>query len=532
MSFLLDRNTLQEHLAGDLHSFLDSRKCIGLREKRAVKFAVKAQLADLNRKANDVGVTPEQSDVALNAFLEIQRGFAASSPFPGRNVIEALRHDIYQLLPPIHNVWGDIWECCGFGPGTVFHAKTPHERSLLHKIGGRQTVSPKARQLAVSVIGEYFPNFAERIRECQVVRGNRLAHVPKDVRKSRLIAVEPSLNVFLQKGVGEYLSRLLKRAGWCDLRDGQAFHREAVRSRFWGTIDLSNASDTISTSLVRAVLPPDWFELLDTLRSHWYYTNGEWSQYSTFSSQGNAFTFALESLLFKAVCRLTSDRSSVYGDDILVPKERAAATAVVLESLGFQVNTEKSFWGQHSDERRHFRESCGEDSLYGISVRSVFYKDPARFPRDVAVLANRLYERWGFLPQTHRYLAESIPPRDRLIGPARVISDGESIEYSSYLWDEWFDLLDLPGVLPKRRVCPLYQAVTFRLKYWSDKARELPNNRRLQERDQILAFLYSGSPFSSPLSTPKVRSKTVSLGGAWSVNRSSVFGGYMETAFK
>lgn len=525
MVFLVDRNTLQEHLSGDLHSFLEARKSMGLLHRRVDKFAVKAQLRDVNRKANDVGVTEEQSSASLSAFLEIQRGFRDSSPFPGRDVIESLRHDIYQLLPPVQNVWGDIWECCGFGPGTVFHAKSPHERSLLHKIGGRQSVTPKARQLAINVIGEYFPNFAERIRECSIVRGNRLAHVPKDVRKSRLIAVEPSLNIFLQKGVGEYLSRLLKRAGWSDLRHGQAFHRQAVRSRLWGTLDLSNASDTISVSIVKALLPPDWFELLDTLRSHWYYTNGEWTRYSTFSSQGNAFTFPLETLIFKAVCRYTSDRSSVYGDDILVPKERAAETAIVLESLGFQVNTEKSFHGQHSCELRHFRESCGEDTVYGVSVRSVFYKEPARFPRDVATLANRLYERWGFLPLTHRYLAECIPPRERLIGPARVITDGESLEYSSYLWDEWFDLLDIPGVRPKRRVCPLYQTEIFLVRYWSDRTRELPNNRRLDTRDQILAFLYSGSPFASPLSSPKTRVKTVSLGGAWSVDRTSVFRG-------
>lgn len=507
---LVDRDRLQATLEEDLGDFL--RVCLSRGPVREpVSFRIERQLADLNRKSNDLGVTRDLATQAFARFSNIQTELAQLQL--DENRLKPVRDLLWQWLPPLERVWDDIWDCCAFGPGTVFHARGPHERSLLWKIGANQTVTAKAYWLAVDVIGRYYPRFASRIRSVQRVRGNRITHVAKDVRKCRQIAVEPSLNVFLQKGVGEWMVRHMARRGIADLSTGQELHRSLVRDfETWATIDLSDASDRISKKLVKELLPPDWFYLLDTLRSHEFLWDGKWGTYESFTSQGNAFTFPLETMIFKAiaVC-VSSGRTSVYGDDIIVPLGDAVETAAHLESFGFTVNTEKSYWGQHDGDLKYFRESCGEDTLRGYSVRSVFFKDPALSFSDVAALGNMLFEKWGYLPRTHYYL-QSLIPRERLNAGPRftVTSNGYgdnviSTEYSSWCWDDW--LIDPP---PKTVLkCPQLQTTLRVVKFWSHSVSDLPARYRLTTEDQLMAFLYSGSPYSSPLGKPRTRKKVV-----------------------
>lgn len=509
---IVDRDRLQACLESDLGDYL--RVCLSKGPiLQPVSFRIERQLEDLNRKSNDLGVTQELAIQSFARFENIQSELKGLQLEEGR--LRPVRDLLHRWLPPLESVWDDIWDCCAFGPGTIFHARGPHERSLLWKIGGQQTVTPKAYWLAVEVIGKYYPRFASRIKRVQRVRGNRITHVPKDVRKCRQIAVEPSLNVFLQKGVGEWMARHMARIGISNLETGQDLHRRLVKDyQSHATIDLSDASDRIWKGLVKSVLPPDWFELLDTLRSHEYLWEGEWRTYESFTSQGNAFTFPLETMIFKAVAVCHSrGMTSVYGDDIIVPLSDGPTVASELTALGFSVNTEKSFWGQHSGSLRDFRESCGEDTLRGFSVRSVFFKDPASDFSRVAALGNMLYEKWGFLPATHGYLESLFPPGKILAGPQKfVTSEGLEMnaivsEYSSWCWEEWLSLS------PPRHeiVCPQLQTTLRAVKYWSHKGTDLPARFRLQLEDQLMAFLYSSDAFASPLGKPVTRKKVIVL---------------------
>lgn len=517
MGNLVDRSVLQEKLEYDLQHYLKGRSSsVPFVEFDALTFAVERQVNDLNRKSNDRGVTADLARDAVAKFRLIQDDLSSLQLVDTPCLVEA-RHLIHSWLPPLTDVWEEVWRHCGFGPGTVFHAKTPHQRSLLWKIGAHQTVTPKAFGLSVSVIGEFYPRFASRIRGWSIVQGNRASHVPKDVKKCRQIAVEPSLNVFLQKGVGEYLLRLLRRRGVSDLVHGQALHRELVQDfNRWGTIDLSDASDRISTKVVRYLLPPDWFELLDSLRSHYMWIDGEWIKTESFSSQGNAFTFPLETMIFKAIALASAgEQCFVYGDDIIAPPYACPDICEALELCGFKVNVEKSYWGQHHGVLKFFRESCGEDTLYGFGVRPVYFRDPASDFSGVAALANRLYERWGLLPNVHDYLVSLIPPTERLIGPMTyTTSDPDGYgnvtarDYSSWLWEEILTDLGRPA---DRKIhwCPQIQTYLRTIKYWSSKVRDLPKRYILEDEDRLLAFLYSGNDVASPLSKSVKRVKTV-----------------------
>lgn len=229
----------------------------------------------------------------------------------------------------------------------------------------------------------------------EIVEGNRVTTVPKKWNCDRTIGVEPSLNVFLQLGVGGYIASKLKPYGvtLSDQRPNQAAAAAGSLKGDTVTMDLSNASDTISIEAVRLLLPGEWFIHLDELRSPAYQVGkkGAWQEYEKFSSMGNGFTFPLESLLFYAVLRGCVSETyddprliRVFGDDLVVPTGSALLVIEVLEFLGFTINREKShFFGW-------FRESCGTDYYYGIDVRPTYVDSCPTDDASVYNLYNRL----------------------------------------------------------------------------------------------------------------------------------------------
>jgi len=228
-----------------------------------------------------------------------------------------------------------------------------------------------------------------------VVRGNEIVFVPKNAKTHRIIAKEPTVNSYLQKGFGSEIRRLLRWKAGIDLKDqtvNQRLAREGSSNGSLATIDLSGASDTISQELVRYLLPERWFSLLDAIRSKQGYLRKEkrWIYYHKFSSMGNACTFELESLIFWALCKACLEIGgqgqtlNVYGDDIIVPTEHYESVSAVISFAGFRVNSSKSFF------EGPFRESCGKDYFSGIDVRPVFLKENISNVESIFKLANSI----------------------------------------------------------------------------------------------------------------------------------------------
>lgn len=228
--------------------------------------------------------------------------------------------------------------------------------------------------------------------EPRIVEGNVMFTVPKTTTIDRVAAKEPDLNMFAQKGVGDTIRRRLRYKG-IDLND-QSINGELARigslDGSLATLDLSSASDSVTTRLVFEVLPWDWFSLMNSLRSPITVIDGTRHENHMFSSMGNGFTFELESLLFWAIARATAyltgtrGRISVYGDDIIVPSSLAPRVGIVLNHLGFKLNSSKSFWDGP------FRESCGKHWYNGMEVTPFYIRQPiATYSRLIHFL-NRL----------------------------------------------------------------------------------------------------------------------------------------------
>jgi hypothetical protein len=209
------------------------------------------------------------------------------------------------------------------------------------------------------------------------------------------------------------IRRCLKREG-INLDDQSRNQRlaEAAFSRGLSTIDLEAASDSVSTELVRAVLPTSWFDLLDDLRTHMVkLTGGELHNLSKFSSMGNGFTFELESLIFYALCHVVvrefkKDMSSpiaVYGDDLIVSREHYDDVVSALELVGFIVNKDKSF------KDGFFFESCGKHYYKGVDVTPPYQKEVCVTHDQWVRFANRLW-RWGFRLGCYMWVDSAVRP--------------------------------------------------------------------------------------------------------------------------
>lgn len=289
-----------------------------------------------------------------------------------------------------------------------------------------------------------------------VVPGNEIVFVPKNAKTHRIIAKEPSVNSYLQKGFGAEIRRLMRFHCNIDLRNQQDINQQLAREGSLrgdlATIDLQGASDTISYELVKFLLPEGWFSLLNQIRSKkGLLPKGKgWIYYEKFSSMGNACTFELESLIFWAICKScieitdSDQRLSVFGDDLIIPKDAVTLVVSALEFAGFTINKEKSFISGP------FRESCGKDYFLGTDVRPFFLKEEISNAESLYKLANsirRYSHRRNFnYGCDRRFHATWLCLYDRCPSDLRnLIPDGMGDSGFISNWDEAVPLLRRPS---------------------------------------------------------------------------------------
>jgi len=219
----------------------------------------------------------------------------------------------------------------------------------------------------------------------------RCCLVPKDFKGPRLISSEYTVNQYLQQGqmkkIMHYIhhNRLLSRS--IKLKD-QTFNQRLASvayDRDLCTLDLSNASDTVSTTLV-------WYLFGDVpaIRRRLMCTRSDYMRYadrlikiSAFAPMGSATCFPVESLIFWAISMATlkniypsssymelSDSLAVFGDDIILPNVARDLLIATLTRVGCSVNMSKTCY------RTPFRESCGSEWFGAF---------------DVSILRNRKY---------------------------------------------------------------------------------------------------------------------------------------------
>lgn len=294
-----------------------------------------------------------------------------------------------QISPPtIHakephiKMWRDLWSFhfggrvseaelasgCRHGPGATSDRLSSYDKWLSAVPSSvAETLDPLNRlpHVAPQLVSKYYD-------------------VPKTAWKNRGICAESTSDQFVQQGISRQLEKRL--LPFVDIRK-QSRNREMCQRECFHTIDLSSASDSISTELISLLgdtAPDDIVSLMWAYRSVFTSIDGELVLNSTFASMGNGFCFSLLTTVVVSLCLLTICQAyripmynrresyklfrqlcSVYGDDIVVHEDLDLHLRRNLELFGFSLNSSKSSF------RSRLNESCGTFVLDGIVVSDI-----------------------------------------------------------------------------------------------------------------------------------------------------------------
>lgn len=248
--------------------------------------------------------------------------------------------------------------------------------------------------------------------------------VPKGINKKRGISMEPTENQFWQHAIADSLSDWFDHHPRMkiDLHDQDISRRMCLigsRTFRYGTIDLSNASDTVTWKLVTLIFSnTTLLTSLSLSRTRSVSLASSILPLAKYAPMGSALCFPIECIVFASIAWLACKRSGcsadyrVYGDDIVIPSPAFEECCKILRELHFEVNEEKSY-GPYSS----FLEACGMEAYWGVDVTPCRLsrwwdivalrtgKSPTSLEGSI-VLANRLSDYC--LSETRRYVIEDI----------------------------------------------------------------------------------------------------------------------------
>jgi len=230
-------------------------------------------------------------------------------------------------------------------------------------------------------------NFLEPETEIPV----KVISVPKTMKTPRIIAIEPTAMQYAQQAVLRLIVETIKDSflngfiGFDDQAPNQRMARQGSEQSDLATLDLSEASDRVSSDAVLALLFPHthFCEAVFACRSETArMPSGQLISLAKFASMGSALCFPMEAMVFLTIVFLGIEqdlgrpltlkdiksfqgRVRIFGDDIIIPKDHVRSVIDCLEHFGLKVNRRKSFWNGK------FRESCGKEYYDGNDVSVV-----------------------------------------------------------------------------------------------------------------------------------------------------------------
>lgn len=223
--------------------------------------------------------------------------------------------------------------------------------------------------------------------------------VPKSQKTPRLIAKEPTANMWCQQIIRDYLESNVAKSflqnciSFRDQSKNQELALESSLTQSHWTVDLSSASDRLSLWLVERLLRrnPSLLDALHASRSQYSRVpvrNGyELLRMKKFAPQGSATTFPLQTIVYAilAIASVIYSRGlqvnsktlfevskevRVFGDDTIIPSDSGGQYVQLLTYCGFLVNYDKTF------SEGNFRESCGVEAWNGVDVTPAYITYP------------------------------------------------------------------------------------------------------------------------------------------------------------
>lgn len=341
------------------------------------------QLTDLFYKL-ETPLDETQSDEVIRSFKETEKEIDSRESLQPSSadawITRKAKTLIARVLAPVDPLGTDFVP--KHGPGAVATGEKPWEKPLFKRYYSKLAkVFPYEKY--------FYYNLTHLCDELQafldledLTAGTaKVVLVPKDSRGPRLISCEPLEYQWIQQGL---MTIMVKTIESCPLTRGfvnftcQEVNRrlalEASKGAPWVTLDMKEASDRVSLSLVEQLFPPNWVEALKASRTEsTRLPSGEVVHLKKFAPMGSAVCFPVEALVFWAlsvasILHKHPDWKTgqvpvyVYGDDLIVRTEDHGILLQQLPKFGLMFNDGKCC--THGS----FRESCGCDAYKGVDI--------------------------------------------------------------------------------------------------------------------------------------------------------------------
>lgn len=188
---------------------------------------------ELVRKSTLLHLSTNPRDVAVASFWEAEQKCKESNrrirtinpSWAVGEVLHRAEKMIADILPEVdHELLDSFIESGGWGPGVTSSCKG-RWLSEYNKITAEPQCSPAIHRVGQALI-KAVPLWNSLHQDVKIIPGSTVGFVPKDARTDRAIAVEPSINAYLQKAAGSVIRRSLRKWG-LDLRDQSRNQRMA-----------------------------------------------------------------------------------------------------------------------------------------------------------------------------------------------------------------------------------------------------------------------------------------------------------------
>lgn len=409
------------YLYNDIRSYELDSQAVGLLKKTCMfKRRYDKNLLDFYRTSEETAKAQREIVESLSFSFE-ERTLINRVAGIIRSIIGALPNSISSRFGPGSTYCQSALDATLFGKLTKIPECTPLCSPILENVMEKRFFHKAAIEYHVNNQKLLFQRGSGRAlifnrSYNETVPGDRFCIVEKDIFKPRAMCPQPGGNMLVQLGLADLLERRFLRKTGIDLSKTDMVHRNIVEHcpDLFGTIDLSNASDSISLALIELLFPRDWYWLIRSITCRQTRVDGTWYPNSKAFAQGCGITFIVECIIFYAIAYASVEKQcvqsdparlvSVYGDDIIVPVNYTSSVIKDLQTFGFVVNQEKSY-GDDS----LFKESCGMDSFLGYNVRPIYFKSFRPTLQGITILTNmvtkvilKIKGVWSFERVYHR----------------------------------------------------------------------------------------------------------------------------------
>lgn len=301
-------------------------------------------------------------------------------------------------------------------PGLKRSAKSHMQNDgFNHKKGYRLLSAESASDIPFKLFAIRFKRFVN------LVHGSRIETVPKNNQTDRCINIECMGNMIVQRCIASLVIGKIKDHFDIDLYQSQHIHKLLLRDPENATIDFKNASNSNWLSVIDWFFPKKFVSFLRKSRSRYvsHDINGyeELVELNMLAPMGNGFTFEVMTMLLLCISRELDSFSHVFGDDVIIDRNVASLFSSVMESIGWVINTEKSF------TTGPFRESCGgfyHDEVGFLTSFDNWYVtnelDCVVFINKVGILKNAAFGELRVLLDRYHTKLISMSPTLYLIG--------------------------------------------------------------------------------------------------------------------